>query len=632
MASAGTVTLDLDANSVKMIRELLKAQRQTRRTATSMQRDMSASFSKIAKRASIAAGAIQAALALVVRSQARAIDDLGKTADALGVSTQSLQALQFAAQLTGTSADQLSTNMERMQRRLGEVARGGGTAAKALREIGINIKDIQNLSADEQMEVLARALANVENAAVRASIANDLFGRDGVRMLKLMDLLARDGIGGFRDELKALGVDISREGAAKVEMMNDAMLKLSMVGKGAGQTLTMELAPVIAEIAKELTKAAKESGGFRDHIIEGMDKAVIAVGVFADGLRGLQDLYQGLTFGAAEFAATFVRGLAKIDSALAEIDGSNALADKILGPDDSGLGTFLEEIATSLENVAADIGDKFKAGLDRELPSDVIAKRFAEIKANADRAARSDSGEVMQLSPIVLSDEVLAHHKRITDEMRRDASMMWERGRTDAEKYTAAVHRALDLLNRGLIDQDAFDRYVANLAEAMDKTKEPFDQMSEFGKQAARSIQSAFANFLFDPFSGGLKGMLQGFSETLRRMAAEIVANKLLTSFLGRLAGSSNSFFSSIGESFTPRAMGGPVSAGGNYLVGERGPELFFPGVSGMIMPNHAIAGGAQIINNITVQAPEGRISRQSELQLRQSLASATNEGLRRAG
>ena len=38
--------------------------------------------------------------------------------------------------------------------------------------------------------------------------------------------------------------------------------------------------------------------------------------------------------------------------------------------------------------------------------------------------------------------------------------------------------------------------------------------------------------------------------------------------------------------------MGGPVNAGGLYLVGERGPELFSPGRSGSIIPNHAMGGG----------------------------------------
>lgn len=40
------------------------------------------------------------------------------------------------------------------------------------------------------------------------------------------------------------------------------------------------------------------------------------------------------------------------------------------------------------------------------------------------------------------------------------------------------------------------------------------------------------------------------------------------------------------------KAAGGAVSAGTQYLVGERGPELFTPGVSGSITPNNKISGG----------------------------------------
>jgi hypothetical protein len=39
------------------------------------------------------------------------------------------------------------------------------------------------------------------------------------------------------------------------------------------------------------------------------------------------------------------------------------------------------------------------------------------------------------------------------------------------------------------------------------------------------------------------------------------------------------------------RASGGPVVPGQTYLVGEKGPELFSTDKSGMITPNHALAG-----------------------------------------
>jgi phage-related protein len=54
---------------------------------------------------------------------------------------------------------------------------------------------------------------------------------------------------------------------------------------------------------------------------------------------------------------------------------------------------------------------------------------------------------------------------------------------------------------------------------------------------------------------------------------------------------------------FQRRATGGPVSALTPYLVGERGPELFVPGASGSIIPNHALGGGTV---NVTINMPAG--------------------------
>jgi methyl-accepting chemotaxis protein len=53
------------------------------------------------------------------------------------------------------------------------------------------------------------------------------------------------------------------------------------------------------------------------------------------------------------------------------------------------------------------------------------------------------------------------------------------------------------------------------------------------------------------------------------------------------------------------RALGGPVSPGGSYLVGERGPELFTPSSSGNITPNNALGGGANITVNVNGGDPD---------------------------
>jgi len=46
-------------------------------------------------------------------------------------------------------------------------------------------------------------------------------------------------------------------------------------------------------------------------------------------------------------------------------------------------------------------------------------------------------------------------------------------------------------------------------------------------------------------------------------------------------------------------ADGGRIPGGRPTIVGERGPELFTPGVSGMITPNHALGGSTSVVVNV---------------------------------
>lgn len=47
------------------------------------------------------------------------------------------------------------------------------------------------------------------------------------------------------------------------------------------------------------------------------------------------------------------------------------------------------------------------------------------------------------------------------------------------------------------------------------------------------------------------------------------------------------------------RALGGPVTGGGSYLVGERGPEIFTPRSSGSITSNSAMGGNTFVFNGV---------------------------------
>jgi SLT domain-containing protein len=71
------------------------------------------------------------------------------------------------------------------------------------------------------------------------------------------------------------------------------------------------------------------------------------------------------------------------------------------------------------------------------------------------------------------------------------------------------------------------------------------------------------------------------------------LVNAMKSAFGGSTGGGGSLFgsmFSAVGSAFGGgKATGGPVTSDKFYLVGENGPELFAPGTSGTIIPNHVL-------------------------------------------
>ena len=109
------------------------------------------------------------------------------------------------------------------------------------------------------------------------------------------------------------------------------------------------------------------------------------------------------------------------------------------------------------------------------------------------------------------------------------------------------------------------------------------------------------SNIIAQDIGNGIKGLIQG-TETLNNVLRNVL-NKLADAALNM------AIFGNVGGTFQRggggilgsifRAEGGPVKRGGSFVVGERGPELFTPGVSGMITPNHALGGSTSIVVNV---------------------------------
>ena len=122
---------------------------------------------------------------------------------------------------------------------------------------------------------------------------------------------------------------------------------------------------------------------------------------------------------------------------------------------------------------------------------------------------------------------------------------------------------------------------------------------------AAEQLKQVYADIGMSIKSGivsAIQGAVDG-TKSLGQVATDIlndIANQLLNvavnmALFGAMSGTGTGG-GLLGSLFKPRALGGSVSAGSSYMVGERGPELFTPTHGGSITPNNALGGGGTSI------------------------------------
>ena len=110
------------------------------------------------------------------------------------------------------------------------------------------------------------------------------------------------------------------------------------------------------------------------------------------------------------------------------------------------------------------------------------------------------------------------------------------------------------------------------------------------------------SNIIAQDIGNGIKGLITGtqtLGDSLRNIVNKLTDALLNMGLFGNFGGTFERGSGLFGGLFGKRAAGGPVKGGGSYIVGERGPEMFTPGVSGMITPNNALGGNTNIVVNV---------------------------------
>ncbi len=192
-----------------------------------------------------------------------------------------------------------------------------------------------------------------------------------------------------------------------------------------------------------------------------------------------------------------------------------------------------------------------------------------------------------------------------------------DRIKKDIANAKSAVQDAkadLDILNKAI--QDPMTS-ISDLMDALAKLGdfnlgEYFKFGTKIAKENLKDLKTQ-ADMVRDALSNSIESammkMIDGTTsvkDAFKVMAADIIKELyriyVVQQITGFISGKIGGEGAAPAGSFKPKANGGPVSAGGKYIVGERGPEVFTPAMAGTITPNSGGTGGATtIVQNINV-------------------------------
>ena len=177
----------------------------------------------------------------------------------------------------------------------------------------------------------------------------------------------------------------------------------------------------------------------------------------------------------------------------------------------------------------------------------------------------------------------------------------------EANKESFAVIENMIKINEQMQFLSEFNAPTDELRELMN----PMRQVLDLSNAIRTGFEDSFKGIIRGTMSvsDAFRSMLNRIGDYFLDTAARMAAAQIQKSFLGLFSNmfSFDTFSNDVFKGFDSKplldldglASGGPAKGGKSYIVGERGPELFTPGVSGTVTPNHALGGSTNIVVNV---------------------------------
>lgn len=484
-----------------------------------------------------------------IKAQIDAQDELFKMSQKIGIATDELSKLKYAAKLADVDTAQLQTGLVKLSKGMSEAARGTGEAYNAFSAMGISVKNTDGTlkSNSQLLGEVADKFAGYEDGASKTALAVAIFGRSGADLIPLLNA-GREGLKDAGDELGRFGGVVMPEAAKQAEIFNDNITKLSTVVGGAGKAITNELLTPINRVIGLLfaiNKVAAEKGmSFWDFLKPPTKESAAA---FLE-VEKLYKKYQGIT---EETSKAVTKAPILVDQK--KFDAGREALKKLIDTTQQNLDKQTRQAQVAM--ATATMTDEQKAAVERLVQIyDTQIEKEAEINRMLEEGKITKADAAQGLKDIAeASDEARAAAEELLVKQEQ-LNGSWEYGANVALRNYA---------NEAANVNKAAQNVVSNGLKSME------DALVGVMMRTT-SVADAF------------RSMANSIISDLARMAIRQMITAPIAQSLG-LSGA--------------RASGGTVTGGNAYMVGERGAEVFVPNKTGTIVPNDQIGGGGTTVN-----------------------------------
>lgn len=287
----------------------------------------------------------------MVKGTAEAGDEIAKTSKQLGVASDELQRVRFAAQRSGASIESTSKAIRTLTVGLEDaLSKGTGPVAEGLEALGLSASDLVGLGLEERLAVISTAMGDLADESQRSAITAKLFGtRAGTELKPLLDVGA-DGIRELGDEAERLGGVLGEDALADSEAFADTLLDLETRFQGLVRQLGARVIPIATEWLEKVGQWIEDNEelieqGFETFLENVGDVAEETGPILIDLVEVVGDLTEFIAGGGGLTVAVVALG-----AAMGGLPGIVIAAG-------AALGSFLADVTADLTGLNAEIAE-----------------------------------------------------------------------------------------------------------------------------------------------------------------------------------------------------------------------------------------------------------------------------------